>query len=346
LLVAQRFAHIHQSWIRWLPTLDRPSAYWTSAAPRSYTAVDGSYEIVIDDSICATQAQEQVPLRIYRPVGNGLFPVILFSHGIVAKRDDYNPLGRFWASHGYICIHPQHPDQHEDAEEGPKFRRRFSEAHKAPELWLRRINDLKLVLDNLHDTSAGSLGRLLNADIHRIGGAGHSCGADMIQVMAGVRLHLPPPMGKFRQVDDRLKAALLLSPRGRDWMAPSRRCWRQMKLPTMSMTGSHDLRARRRGGPSWQLEPVRFSPRGGKYGVNIHGANHLSFTLKMRDQTEVIAPACRASDANHPVIFDSIKIASLAFWDAHLKNDAGAKSYLQSDGLPEFSEGRTQIEYR
>jgi hypothetical protein len=66
----------------------------------------------------------------------------------------------------------------------------------------------------------------------------------------------------------------------------------------------------------------------------------------MRDQTEVIAPACRASDANHPAIFNSIKIASLAFWDAHLKEDAGAKAYLQSDGLCEFSEGGTQVECR
>jgi hypothetical protein len=168
----------------------------------------------------------------------------------------------------------------------------------------------------------------------------------MIQILAGLWLHLPPPYGKLRLHDPRVKAALLLSPRGRDWMVPSRRCWRDMRLPMMSMTGSHDLRPRRGRSASWQLEPIRFSPPGGKYGVHIDGANHLSFTLKMSDQTEVVAPAFRAPDADPSMIFNSIQVASLAFWDAHLKEDALALAWLRANPLHRASGGKVHIQCR
>jgi hypothetical protein len=38
--------------------------------------------------------------------------------------------------------------------------------------------------------------------------------------------------------------------------------------------------------------------------------------------------------------------ASLAFWEAYLKADAGAKSYLLSDALPEFSHGVVKLSRR
>ena len=38
-------------------------------------------------------------------------------------------------------------------------------------------------------------------------------------------------------------------------------------------------------------------------------------------------------------IFDYVKMASLAFWDAYLKDDAKAREYLKSDALPAYSKG-------
>ncbi len=333
------------SWSRWLSAVRRPAIH--PAVPvRTYTASDGPWDVEIEDRITLAGRDHELSLRIYKPCAQGPLPVILFSHGVVAKREDYGPLGRFWASHGYLSIHPQHRDPMELTPKPSSFRRRFNEALKAPEMWRRRIGDLQLVLDSLHSRSSGSLGDLFHVETGRIGGAGHSSGADLMQLLAGAQAILPPPYGRLDVSDPRLKAALLLSPRGRDWMAPSRRCWRHADRPMMSMTGSHDLRARRRGGPSWQLEPIRFSPPGGKYGVNIDGANHLSFTLKIRDQTEVIAPRYRAAHANHGMIFDVIKVASLAFWDAHLKEDRAARAYLQTGGLDAFSNGAVQVECR
>jgi hypothetical protein len=46
------------------------------------------------------------------------------------------------------------------------------------------------------------------------------------------------------------------------------------------------------------------------------------------------------------MIFDVIKVASLAFWDAHLKEDRAARAYLQTGGLDAFSNGAVQVECR
>jgi hypothetical protein len=45
-------------------------------------------------------------------------------------------------------------------------------------------------------------------------------------------------------------------------------------------------------------------------------------------------------------IFEYTNAASLAFWDAYLKGDARAKSYLQSDALEKSSYGAAKFSRR
>ena len=53
--------------------------------------------------------QRQIPVKVYMPVERcEPAPLIMFSHGMGCSRDDYEYLGRHWASHGYICLHVQH----------------------------------------------------------------------------------------------------------------------------------------------------------------------------------------------------------------------------------------------
>ncbi len=49
--------------------------------------------------------ERKIPCTIYYPREDGVFPVIIFSHGIGGSKDDYVYLGKFWAEHGYVCIH-------------------------------------------------------------------------------------------------------------------------------------------------------------------------------------------------------------------------------------------------
>src|SRR5690242_13837978 len=51
----------------------------------------------------------KLPVKIYYPKsGTAPHPIILFSHGLGASREDYGYLARFLASHGYIQLHLQH----------------------------------------------------------------------------------------------------------------------------------------------------------------------------------------------------------------------------------------------
>jgi predicted dienelactone hydrolase len=53
--------------------------------------------------------QRNIPVKIYYPkTGGGLFPVIVFSHGLGGSREGYEYLGQYWASHGYVSVHLQH----------------------------------------------------------------------------------------------------------------------------------------------------------------------------------------------------------------------------------------------
>jgi hypothetical protein len=42
-------------------------------------------------------------------------------------------------------------------------------------------------------------------------------------------------------------------------------------------------------------------------------------------------------------IFKDVKIASLAFWEAYLKDDANSKAFLASDALITESAGKAQL---
>lgn len=47
--------------------------------------------------------------------------------------------------------------------------------------------------------------------------------------------------------------------------------------------------------------------------------------------------------ADQKAIFDYIKMASLAFWDAYLKDETKAKEYLKSDALMTYSRNEVKL---
>jgi len=107
------------------------------------------------------------------------------------------------------------------------------------------------------------------------------------------------------------------------------------------MTGSNDTGAMGQGA-NWRKDPFIYSPPGDKYLVFIDGAFHMSFTGALA-QPETIQGARRllvsrmAQGTDQKAIFDYVKMASVAFWDAYLKDDAKAKAYLRSDSLADYS---------
>jgi predicted dienelactone hydrolase len=173
-------------------------------------------------------------------------------------------------------------------------------------------------------------------DVERIGVGGHSMGAFTADAIAGALVNLPNhPATNF--ADARVKAVVLLSPQGPGEFGLVDHSWDHVKLPLLSMTGSLDLGAENHG-PDWKKIPFERSQPGAKYHVFIEGANHMSFI-----SAKMPLPG-RAAQGDSILGFTNS--ASLAFWDAYLKADAGAKSYLLSDALPEFSHGVVKLSRR
>ena len=184
------------------------------------------------------------------------------------------------------------------------------------------------------DAGAGAIWRKL--DLARIGVGGHSYGAHTALTLVGMLVNFPEEKGRsFR--DERVKAALILSPPTMDW-SPDTEDFKAIRVPTMHMSGTRDtswfwmttLAHRRRA-----FDSIRGAPR---YFLNIDGAGHLAFadreTVRLakrngrldRDDPPLLVPR----DAEHQRHVDLILEYSDAFWDAYLRDSERARDWLRA----------------
>src|SRR5690554_5964865 len=112
---------------------------------------------------------QPLELRITAPTEGTNLPVILFSHGdgpslYIPSKDGYGPLVNFYAEHGFVVIQPTHANS-----------KVAGYSHKlpgAPLFWRTRVEEMKLILDQLENIEAGLpllKGRLDKASIAVMG---------------------------------------------------------------------------------------------------------------------------------------------------------------------------------
>jgi predicted dienelactone hydrolase len=291
--------------------------------------------------------QKTLPLRISYPKGAGPFPIIIFSHGLFGSRDGYTYLARYWAEHGYVCIQPSHQDslswQREQGEQ-LRFRAMLRTVSIDKSHWIERAGDISFILDSLPliPQLAGKL------DTTRIGVGGHSYGAFTSLIIAGAQLphkELAPKVATLR--DPRVKAIIALSPQElrvkENSLAFDDKNSFTVLVPAMFMTGDRDATGFSKADA--RSDAFDYSPPGNKYFVSIFGANHLTFSGRAADepssQTKVgaatfdrffagrMAPAYGDDDEHRRLI----EQATTLFWDAYVKGDRSALSFLQRGGL-------------
>ena len=270
---------------------------------------------------------KDVPVKIYYPVGTGPFPIIIFSHGAWGSKDSYFALGQYWASYGYVSIHPSHADSRKDS----GYRGTLRHTIDDPDLWKSRPEDISFVIDSLPDIERLAPELRGKLDPRRIGVGGHSYGAYTTQAIGGATVQIPSKSTPRSFADRRVKAIVILSPQGEGQMGLTAHSWDNMRLPVLVMYGSRDFGSQHQT-PTWRSEPFFKSPPGDKYDVELQGATHMTFVGPFRQG--------RTENA----LFKCVKLESLAFWDAYLKGDATAKAYLASDALKDFSQGAARID--
>jgi predicted dienelactone hydrolase len=295
-----------------------PSPVEPDPAGAAY-ASGGSFAVdVLRDEWFDAGRNRHVPVKMYVPRGSGPFPVVIFSHGLGNSDDGYEYLGRHWASHGMISVHPEHSGAARDlAGQGliALYRAGFDRR-----LWITIPGDVSFVIDGLQ--RFGPLaGRV---DRAHVAVAGHSLGAYAALAVAGAKVPAGPG-GERSFRDPRVLAAIPLS------MSEElpRSAYRDIRIPLLHMSGTSDsslfygtTRADRR-------VPFESILGAQQILVTIRGANHSTF-----------------SDADTPSNawqHDIIRAATTAFLDAWLKDDAGARAWLEQ-GLARFADGGARVE--
>ena len=294
----------------------------SAAAWAQYQPADGRYPVITVARVVLhdSQRNKDVPVKIYYPDGHGPFPVIIFSHGALASKDEYGGLGKYWASHGYVSIHPSHADSIADS----GFQGTLLEAIHDPGAWENRPRDISFVIDSLAELQELVPGLKGKLDRARIGVGGHSFGAFTAQAIGGATVWVPGSRRAHCFYDKRVKAVVMLSPQGEGEMGLTAHSWDKFRVPMLLMIGSKDFGPEHQA-PSWRAAPFHRAPAGDKYEVELAGATHMIFAER----------SVAAGAPGHG--FQCARIQTTAFWDAYLKGNALAKEYLKTNGLQAFS---------
>ena len=260
--------------------------YKLETGPLAVTEVP---DIVLHDAA----RNKDLHVRIFYPVTQGKYPVIVFSHGAGGSQNCCESLTRHWATYGYVTLQPTHDDsivqRRKSGDETLRFPQAVRDALKNPALWESRPQDISFLLNALPDLQkrVGGLGDKL--DLSRIGIGGHSMGSYTAEAVGGALVDLPGhPATSFS--DSRAKAILCLSPQGPGQFGLAARSFDTIGLPFMGITGSLDSLGPV-ASPAWHKIPFERSQPDDKYELFITGANHMSFIT-----AETLLPA-RSSQA-------------------------------------------------
>jgi predicted dienelactone hydrolase len=211
-----------------------------------------------------------------------------------------------------------------------------------------RVADIKLILDNAEALVKAAPGLKDKMDLEKVGVSGHNHGAYTAELIAGASVNIEETVkaedgteskkSETRNVADaRIKAILALSPAGPDQGGLTKESFKGLKLPMMTMTGTNDTTGEKQDA-AWKKQAYELAPEGGKYHIVIEGASNSSFTAPRRSFNR------GGEQPPADPTFDWVKTSTLQFWNATLKGDEAAKTWLAGEGLKEGTAGKAAIE--
>ncbi|TWT67187.1 alpha/beta hydrolase family protein [Allorhodopirellula solitaria] len=276
-----------------------------------------------------------IPLKVYLPASESAEPVVLFSHGLGGDREGSSYLGEHWSARGYVAITIQHPGSDSLIWKDKPFGQRLAGLRGAasPQSFIQRIDDVKVVIDRLsewnRDNAHVLAGRL---DLNHLGMSGHSFGALTTQAVSG------QSAGWLSQswTDTRINAAIAMSP-SPPQRGDAKNAFGSVKIPWLLMTGSKDVSRFRNQSAESRLTVFPALPPGDKYELLLHNAEHSAFSDRaLLGDTEPRNP-------NH---HRAILAFSTAFWDAYLREDSSARTWLTGPNAREVLEQQDRLQMK
>lgn len=219
----------------------------------------------------------EVPLeaRVTAPIVGDNLPVLLFSHGNGWSLDGYAPLASVWASHGFIVVQPTHLDS-----------RRYGIGFDDPRfgsIWRTRHDDLVSITDQLGAIEASIPGLAGRMDRTSVVAAGHSWGAQTVQMLLGARVELEGGDLAASDRDERIVGGVLMAATGlagddlqefaRTHLPFMRPSFAELHAPVLVVAGSEDRSQLSSRGPDWFTDAFHHSP-GATDLLTLQGAEH------------------------------------------------------------------------
>ena len=280
---------------------------------------------------------------VYIPEKNtaALIPVILFSHGLASRPEDYAAGLKHLASYGYVVAAPQHPGSdtiwlkamlkglHQDIFDVQDF--------------IQRPKDISYVIDELGRRNAGSFDGKLN--LASVGMAGHSFGGYTALAVAGATIdfdHLQAdctrpyaaldislllecralelPRKSYALHDPRARAVFAANPVMRSIFGP--KGISSIAIPVMLASGSYDPAAPaalEQALPfTWLKEPQR-------YWMLLEGQAHVNFNEIDPGIKRTIESVGDFTLPSQGLIGNYINATTVPFFEIYLRNN---KTYL------------------
>lgn len=259
----------------------------TQSSASIFQALRSAVISVAPVTLPAPHRGSDLEVRVAAPTGGSDLPIVILSHGYGSSMDGYAPLADHWAAAGFVVIRPTHLDS-----------RRLALAENDPRrpfIWRRRIEDMKLCLDNLDLLLTAIPGLPARTDSTAIGAAGHSFGGQTVGFLLGARMLAPYGDPDEDFTDRRIKAGLLLATAGRggdDLSAFAREHtpyinsgFSTLSTPTLVVVGDHDRSPLTVRGPDWFADPFHLSP-GARGLLTLFGGEHLLGGISGYDAAE------------------------------------------------------------
>ncbi|MFM1841583.1 MAG: hypothetical protein RLZZ490_314, partial [Cyanobacteriota bacterium] len=253
-----------------------------------------------------TKRDRRFYVDVYRPQRwkSGQTPVVILSHGLASRPEDFDIAAKKLASYGFVVALPQHPGS--DLRQAEALLRGEARQGYFPTDFIDRPLDISYVIDELERRNAGEFENRLN--LTQVGVAGHSFGGYGALAVAGATIDwetlelecqvgegvpntalilqcdaLTLPREDYQFKDPRVAAILLANPVNSAIFGV--KGLQQVTVPTMVMGGSHDPAT------PFVLEQARSFPRLGseeKYLSLMEGQAHVDFSRLDANITNVI----------------------------------------------------------
>ncbi|GCL54233.1 hypothetical protein NIES3806_15700 [Microcystis aeruginosa NIES-3806] len=286
----------------------------------------------------------------------GKTPVIIFSHGLASRPEDYAQAIEHLASYGFLVAAPQHPGSDVKYLQGMLggYYRNIFDGNE----FINRPKDISFVIDELARRNASQFqGKL---DLTNVGVAGHSFGGYTSLAVAGAQidfdnlakdcnrpysginiaillecraLELPRQVYNFR--DERVTAVFATNPVNRSIFGE--KGLSKIAIPVLLGSGSYDPAAN----PIFeQAIPFTWLKTPDKYLAMVEGQAHVNFTELDAGMQKTLKSVVNITLPDQNLIGDYAGALFVAFFEVYIADNDKFRPFLLSSYAEYLSQGQ------